>query len=94
MMVSVLPNPSEVEEVTAVEELALARVLEECLEAMEQGETDLDKLAGRYPEAWDEIRPLLEIAQQLRQRRAVIVPMPLQLREELRERLLSRHDAA
>ncbi len=72
-----------------VEELALARALEECLEAIERGETDLDKLAGRYPEAWDEIRPLIEIAQQLRRQRALSVPMSLQLREELRGRLLA-----
>ncbi|MEE8347581.1 MAG: hypothetical protein V3S20_09555 [Dehalococcoidia bacterium] len=72
-----------------MEELALARVLEECLETVERGETDLDKLAKRYPEAWDEIRPLIEIAQQLGRRRAPSAPMSLQLREELRERLLA-----
>lgn len=77
-----------------VEELALGRVLEECLEAMEQGETDLDGLAGRYPEIRDEIRPLLEIAQRLRRRRAPGVPLSLHFRQELRGRLLSHHQVA
>ena len=72
-----------------VEELALARVLEECLEAVERGETDLDKLAGRYPEARDEIRSLIEIAQKLRRQRAPSAPLSLRMREELRERLLA-----
>jgi len=81
------------EEVRTVEELAVARALEECLEAMEQGETDLDKLAGRYPEAWDEIRPLLEIAQQLRRQRGLGAPLSLEFREELRG-LLSQRGAA
>ncbi len=79
------------EEVRTVEELALARVLEECLQAMEQGETDLDGLVERYPEAREEIRPLLEIAQQLRRRRAAGAPLPLEFREELRDKLLA-HD--
>lgn len=81
------------EEVSTVEELALARALEECLEAMERGETDLDKLAGRYPEARDEIRPLLDIAQRLRRQRGVSVPLLLDFREGLRG-LLSRRGAA
>ena len=81
------------EEVSTVEELAVARALEECLEAMERGETDLDKLAGRYPEAWDEIRPLLEIAQQLKGQRGLSVPLSLEFREELRG-LLSQRGAA
>jgi hypothetical protein len=88
-MVATPPIPPGVEEVRTVEELTLARVLEECLEAIERGETDLGKLAGRYPEAWDKIRPLIEIAQQLRRRRALSVPMSLQIREEFRERLLA-----
>ncbi len=74
-----------------VEELRLARVLEECLQAMEEGETDLDGLAGRYPEARNEIRPLLEIAQQLRRRRAAGAPLPLEFRDELRDKLLTHH---
>jgi hypothetical protein len=81
------------EEVSTVEELALARALEECLEAMERGETDLDKLAGRYPEARDEIRPLLEIAQRLRRQRGLSVPLSVDFREGLRG-LLSRRGAA
>jgi len=73
-----------------VAELAQARALEECLEAMERGETDLDKLAGRYPEARDEIQPLLEIAQHLRCRRGLNVPLSLEFQEELRGLLLQR----
>ncbi len=86
------PTPPPVaEEVRTVEELALARVLEECLQAMEQGEMDLDGLASRYPEAEEEIRPLLEIAQQLKGRRAAGMPLPLEFREELRDKLLAHH---
>jgi hypothetical protein len=81
------------EEVTTVEELALARALEECLEAMERGETDLDRLAGRYPEGQAEIRPLLEIAQELRRERRFGVPLSLAFQEELRQRL-SQHSVA
>ncbi len=36
-------------------------VAEECVEAMRNGERDLDKLASRYPWARDEIRPLLDV---------------------------------
>ena len=86
------PIPAPVaEEVRTVGELALARVLEECLQAMEQGDMDLDGLAGRYPEAEEEIRPLLEIAQQLKRRRAAGMPLPLEFREELRDKLLAHH---
>ena len=74
-----------------VEELTLARALEECLQAMEQGETDLDSLAGRYPEAQEEIRPLLDIAQQLRQRRNAGPPLAEEMVKELRARLLAHH---
>ncbi len=77
-----------------MDELALARLLEECLQAMEQGETDLDRLAGLYPDAEEEIRPLLDIAQQLRRRRAVGAPLSLEFREELRDRLLTTHTGA
>ena len=82
-----------VEGARSVEELALARALEECLEALEQGETDLDKLSGRYPEARDEIQPLLEIAQQLRRQRGLSVPLSLGFREELRGLLSQRGTA-
>ena len=82
------------EEVRMVEELALARVLEECLQAMEQGETDLDGLVERYPEGGEEIRPLLEIAQQLRRRRAAGAPLPLEFREELRDKLLADYPSS
>ncbi len=71
-------------------ELALARALEECLQAMEQGEVDLDldALAGRYPEAEEEIRPLLDIVQQLR-RGAAAPPIRVEFLEELRAQLMS-----
>jgi len=84
-----MPVPAA-EEVRSVEELALARALEECLEALERGETDLDKLSGRYLEATDEIRPLLEIAQQLRRQRGLSAPLSLEFREELRGLLSQR----
>ncbi len=92
-MKSASPHMPPAEEVRSVEELALARALEECLEAMDRGETDLDELSGRYPEAQDEIRPLLEMAQQLRRQRGLSVPLSLEFREGLR-RLLSQRDAA
>ncbi len=71
-------------------ELALARALEECLQAMEQGDVDLDALAGRYPEAEEEIRPLLDIAQQLRQG-AEALPITVEFLEELRAQLMSHY---
>ena len=71
-----------------MEKLARARALEECLQAMEQGEVDLDALAGRYPEAEEEVRPLLGIAQQLR-RGAVAPPITVDFLEELRAQLIS-----
>ena len=80
------------EEVRSVEDLALAHALEECLEAMDRGQTDLDELSGRYPEALDEIRPLLEMAQQLRRQCGLSVPLSLEFREGLR-RLLSQRRA-
>ncbi len=86
--------PPAAEEVRTVEELALARVLEECLQAMEQGETDLAKLAARYPEAEEEIRPLLDIARQLGRRGAVGAPLSLEFKEQLRDRLLTTHTGA
>ncbi len=43
----------------------MARALVECLEAMEQGETDLDALSVRYLDVAEQIRPLLDIAAQL-----------------------------
>ena len=74
----------------AVEELALAHALEECLEAMERGETDLDGLAGRYPDAAAEIRSLLSIAQELREKRTSGAVLSLEFKEEVRNRLLER----
>jgi hypothetical protein len=81
-------SPSAAEEVRVMEELALARALEECLQAIEQGEVDLDALAGRYPEVEEEIRPLLGIAQQLRQG-AATPPITVEFLEGLRAQLLS-----
>ena len=76
----------------AVEELALAHVLEECLQAMERGETNLDGLAGRYPEAAAEIRSLLSVAKELREERASGVALSLEFKQEIRETLLRRLD--
>jgi hypothetical protein len=80
------PIPA-VGEVRSVEELARARALQECLEAMDRGETDVDKLSGRYPEARDDIQSLLEVAQQLRRQHGLSVPLSVEFREELRGRL-------
>ena len=74
----------------AVEELVLAQALEECLQAMERGETDLDGLAGRYPEAAEEIKPLLSLAWELRAKGARGSALSLEFKEELRHRILSR----
>jgi len=76
----------------AVEELALAHALEECLQAMERGETDLDGLAGRYPDAAAEIRSLLPIARELREKGVSGSVLSLEFKEELRNRLLQRLD--
>jgi hypothetical protein len=74
--------------VRTVEELALARVLEQCLDAMEEGETDLDRLMARYPEAAIEIRPLLVIAKSLQSHLARRgVPLTLEFHNQLRDRL-------
>ena len=74
----------------AIEELALAHALEECLQAMERGETDLDGLAGRYPDAAAEIRSLLSIARELREKGVSGSVLSLEFKEELRNRLLQR----
>jgi hypothetical protein len=74
----------------AIEELALAHALEECLQAMERGETDLDGLAGRYPDAAAEISSLLSIAQELREKRTSGAVLSLEFKEEVRNRLLER----
>jgi hypothetical protein len=81
-------SPSAAEEVRVMEELARARALEECLQAIEQGEVDLDALAGRFLEAGEEIRPLLSIAQQLR-RGAAAPPITVDFLEKLRAQLIS-----
>ncbi len=87
MKKEIVPLPG-VKELRTAGELALARVLEECLQAMEQGEVDLDALAGRYPEAEEEIRPLLDIAQVLRQG-AAAPPITVEFLEGLRAQLMS-----
>ena len=76
----------------AIEELALAHALEECLQAMERGETDLDGLAGRYPDAAAEIRSLLSIARELSEEGVSGSALSLEFKEELRNRLLQRLD--
>ncbi|MFB3052910.1 MAG: hypothetical protein ACE1ZT_03480, partial [Dehalococcoidia bacterium] len=83
----IVPLPSA-RELRTAGELAAARALEECLQAMEQGEVDLDAMAGRYPEAEEEIRPLLDIAQQLRQG-AAAPPITVEFLEGLRAQLMS-----
>ena len=83
----IVPLPSAREMRTAGE-LAAARALEECLQAIEQGEVDMDALAGRYPEVEEEIRPLLGIAQQLR-REAAAPPITVEFLEGLRAQLMS-----
>ncbi len=83
----IVPLPGA-RELRTAGELTLARVLEECLQAMEQGEVDLDALAGRYPEAEEEIRPLLDIAQELRQG-AAAPPITVEFLEGLRAQLMS-----
>ncbi len=68
------------------QDLTLARALAECLADMERGETDLDALAARYPEAVREVvRPLLEIAARLWARRRA-EEIPLELLRRLHER--------
>ena len=83
----IVPLPS-VKELRTASELATARALEECLQAIEQGEVDMDALAGRYPEVEEEIRPLLGIAQQLR-REAAAPPITVEFLEGLRVQLMS-----
>ena len=52
----------------AMKDSDLAEILAECLEAMKRGESDLNSLARRYPEASKQILPLLKLAAQLRER--------------------------
>lgn len=91
MEIALSPVP-EAEDVGTVGDVVITGALEECLEAMDQGETDLDELSGRYPEAEEQIRPLLEIARQLRQQCCLDVPLSPEFREELRQMLLN-HDS-
>ncbi len=87
MKKEIVPLPS-VKELRTARELATARALEECLQAIEQGEVDLDALASRYPEVVEEIRPLLDIVQELRQG-AAAPPMTVEFLEGLRAQLMS-----
>ena len=50
------------------EELRLAKVLARCVDAQRRG-TDLETILARYPAEADELRPLLEIAAMLQERR-------------------------
>ena len=77
-----------VRELRTAGEMATARALEECLQAIEQGDVDMDALAGRYPEVEEEIRPLLGIVQQLR-REAAALPITVEFLEGLRAKLMS-----
>jgi hypothetical protein len=88
-MVGWATSLSEADVARIVEEFALARAVEDCLEAMERGETDLDCLAARYPGREGEVRSLLEIAQHLTKGRDSGAPLSLEFREDLRNRLLS-----
>ena len=83
----IVPLPG-VKELRTTAELATARALEECLQAIEQGEVDMDALAGRYPAVEEELRPLLGIAQQL-SREAVAPPITVEFLEGLRAQLMS-----
>jgi hypothetical protein len=47
-------------------EVRLSAMLDECLTDMENGHRDVERLAGRFPEAVEEIEELLEIASMLR----------------------------
>ena len=58
-------------------EQRLADILNECLEAMERGEHDLDRLTDRYPDARNEIRPLLETGQILLRCAALSQPLEI-----------------
>jgi hypothetical protein len=60
---------------SAAKEQRLADILNECLEAMERGEHDLDRLTDRYPDARTEIRPLLETGQLLLRCAALSQPL-------------------
>ena len=77
-----------------MDELALAKVLEDCLDAMADGESDLDALAFRTPDAFEEIRPLLDVAQLLAERRPQAPSAPPEFVESLRERIESQYSVA
>lgn len=61
------------------EELLLASVLAECLDAMDEGESDLNVLARRHPSLAARIKPLLEVALALRERRPEAPPLTPEL---------------
>ena len=76
-----------------MDELTLARILEECLEALDEGETDVAALAARYPQAAPEIEPLLEIALMLRQRQPPL-PIPAEFFRRFGAELTAGHPQA
>jgi len=68
-----------------MEESALALVLKDCLEAMEQG-GEPATVAERYPAERPEILPLLEVAVRLRES-GTAVPIPFEFLRDLGRRL-------
>jgi len=76
-----------------VDELTLGRILEECLEALAEGETDVAAVAARYPQAAPEIGPLLEIALMLRQRQPPL-PIPAEFFRRFGAELRAGHPQA
>ncbi len=67
----------------------MARAPEECLEAMEQGETDLDALSVRYLDVAEQIRPLRDIAAKLGEPTHTR-PLSAQFVLDLGERLMTK----
>ena len=68
-----------------MEESALALVLKDCLEAMEQG-GEPAIIAERYPAERLEILPLLDVAVRLRET-GVMAPIPFEFLHDLGRRL-------
>jgi hypothetical protein len=66
-------------------------ILSSCLEALERGEGLADVLA-RYPQASDEVRPLLEAAVWFKGQKAAVEPRPGFMRAS-RSRLIEKIEA-
>lgn len=66
----------------------IERVVQRCLEAIETGEESLDSVIARYPDLEDRIRPPLEAAIWLQQRKAYFDPKP-EFVSESRRRLMA-----